>query len=351
MVIAALFTFSLTTFFERLEGSTYNGLLRIKPKIEEHEALLLVDFDDASIDLAGTWPVSRSIFADGLVLMRELGAAYIVFDIEYVDTSPRGINSRYLEETIPEQFGYEFGSIKDNVVGLTDAVVKGQIDVADMPDFLPDLVSLVDAGMDNLLSEISKIVRDNDEYIGKAAAVFENAFFTVNVIPDEKPIADEELERFVFDRIGYPLVEGTLPRDLERYGIVPTILPIIIRGKGAGFPNVIIDDDGVRRRIHLLYRVGESYFAQLAFRPLLDWLGNPKLTVSASRIVLENAVLPGAEAPKNITIPLATDHTMMINWPEKSYVESFRHISFGQLILHDELFDLLIKNLKLSTTA
>jgi adenylate cyclase len=347
LVVAGLVALSFTVFYERLEGSTYNMLLRVKPKIEEHEALLLVDFDDAAIELAGTWPVSRSIFADGLILMRELGAEYIVFDIEYVDTSPRGINSKYLEEQIPEQFGHEFGAIKDNMSSLTYAVAEGQIQAKDMADFLPDLVSDIDTRMEGLLDEMANIVRDNDEYLGKAAAVFDKAFFTLNIIPDEKPIADEVLKDYIFDHIRYANVQGTLPADLERFGMVPTILPILSRGAGAGFPNVIIDDDGVRRRIHLLYEYENGYFPQLSFRPLLDWLGNPDITVSSTKIVLENARYPGSEEPESITIPLTADHTMLINWPASSYVESFRHISFGQLILHDEIFDLLIKNLRL----
>ncbi len=347
VVVAAMTAFSLTDFFSRLEGSMYNMLLRVKPAIAEHESILLVDFDDASIEMAGTWPVSRAVFADGILLMREFGAEYVVFDIEYVDTSPRGIDSRYLKEEIPERFANEFGGIENNTRGLFQALVQGDIEIDEAADFIPDLIRDMETRKSALLDEIGKIVRDNDLYLGRAAAVFGKAFFTVNVIPEEKPIADAELESYVLKHIPYPFVEGTLPDTLERSGLVPAIFPIISRGAGAGFPNVIIDNDGVRRRIDLLYEYDGKYFAQLAFRPLLDLLGNPKLAVSKSRIVMEDAMLPGSETRTRIVVPLAADGTMLINWPSKSYVESYRHLSFAHLIVHDELFDLLIKNLKL----
>ena len=347
VIIGAISALSLTNFFTRLEGSMYNALLHVKPPVEEHESILLVDFDDASIELAGTWPVSRSVFADGMVLMKELGAEYIVFDIEYVDTSPRGIDSRYLQEEMPERFSNEFQVIKNNTSNLFQALSRGDIQVKEAEDFVPDLLEDIALRESSLLQEMGKIVRDNDLYLGQAASVFEKAFFTVNLIPDEKPISDADLRRLVLEEIPYADIEGSLPESKKRFGLVPTILPILSAGAGAGFPNVIIDDDGVRRRIDLLYQYEDSFFAQLAFRPLLDWLGNPNIELSGSRIVIEDARLPGAESPTTITIPLATDGTMLINWPAKSYIESYRHISFGQLIRHDELFDVLIKNLKL----
>jgi hypothetical protein len=57
--------------------------------------------------------------------------------------------------------------------------------------------------------------------------------------------------------------------------LFPAIRPVIQGARGAGFPNVVVDPDGVRRRIDLLKSYKGKYFAQLAFRPLLDWLGNP----------------------------------------------------------------------------
>ena len=44
VIVAAISALSLTDFFTRLEGSVYNTLLHVKPPIEEHESILLVDY-------------------------------------------------------------------------------------------------------------------------------------------------------------------------------------------------------------------------------------------------------------------------------------------------------------------
>jgi adenylate cyclase len=47
--------------------------------------------------------------------------------------------------------------------------------------------------------------------------------------------------------------------------------------RGAGFTNIAIDRDGTRRRIYLVRKVRDHWYAQLAFAPLLEYLGNPAL--------------------------------------------------------------------------
>ena len=61
----------------------------MQPTVREDPSLLLVDIDDAAIAHVGEWPWSRDVMANGLILMREMGAASAVFDIEYVNKPPR----------------------------------------------------------------------------------------------------------------------------------------------------------------------------------------------------------------------------------------------------------------------
>ena len=63
--------------------------------------------------------------------------------------------------------------------------------------------------------------------------------------------------------------------------LVPTIDKVIRPAAGAGFTNIIIDEDGVRRRVYLTRRIGGAVFGQLGFRPLLSWLGNPDVVVGS----------------------------------------------------------------------
>ena len=79
-----------TQFSQNNDNRIYDLLLRFKPEITENKDILLLDVDDLAISKVGVWPWSRSIMADGLILLKEMGAKYCVFDIEYTEQSPRG---------------------------------------------------------------------------------------------------------------------------------------------------------------------------------------------------------------------------------------------------------------------
>ncbi len=97
-----------TEFNKNNDNRVYDLLLRLKPEVTENEQILLLDVDDLAISKVGVWPWSRSIMADGLILMKEMGAAYCVFDIEYTEQSPRGIDSAFLEKKIQDKFDENF---------------------------------------------------------------------------------------------------------------------------------------------------------------------------------------------------------------------------------------------------
>ncbi len=318
--------------------------LHVKPEIPENESILLLDVDDLAIAKVGTWPWGRYVMGDGLILMKEFDAAYSVFDIEYTERSPLGVNSELLEKEIPEVFADEFANINDNIGALFGALASGAISVQDAQDFVQDLIGLTDQSRQILIEKVNEVARDNDEYLGRAAHFFENAFFTVNMLPEEDPDVTEEVEEFAYENltIDNMTVNGTLPESAE--DVRPAVLPIISRAGGAGFPNIIIDSDGVRRRVNLFTRYKDRYFGQLAFAPLLDWLGNPDVIVEENSIVLRNAIHPD-EGRRDITIPLNQEGRFLINWPKKEFEESFRHLSYWYLVLHKRQEDRIIENL------
>ncbi|MCK4514000.1 MAG: CHASE2 domain-containing protein, partial [Spirochaetaceae bacterium] len=137
-------------------------------------------------------------------------------------------------------------------------------------------------------------------------------------------------------------------RELPRTGvdILPAIPPVLSGAAGAGFPNVVVDSDGVRRRIDLLAEVDNAYFGQLIMAPMLDLLQNPAIVISDNRVVLQGAVLPGDEEPTDIEIPLASDGRMLINWPNTTFLESFRHQTFYRLVYHWETEADIVGNLR-----
>ena len=81
--------------------------------------------------------------------------------------------------------------------------------------------------------------------------------------------------------------------------------------------------------------------------PFLDWLGRPHVDILDKELIIRGAEVPGSQVKKDIIIPRAEDGTLLINWPAKDYLDSFRHLSFYYLVLHDWQEADLIKNLKL----
>ncbi len=353
LIAGAFALLNLVDFYTGAERSVYDLLLHVKPAVPEEESLLFLDIDDTAIAQAGQFPWGRDIMADGLILLKEFEAAYAVFDIEYTEQSPRGVNVALLNE-IPEIFGQEFTVINQNIQDLFLALQTGTISLGDAQDYVQDLTGLTDMSRNILLDKVQEISRDNDAYFGRAARLFGKAYFTVTMLPEQEDVISETLESYVLENIAkkqiQPATEFISDPSIQAVDIRPAILPIIQGAAGAGFPNVIVDSDGVRRRIDLIMEYEGHYFAQLAFSPLLDWLGNPVVELRSGQIVLKDAQI-GENTRKDIVIPVTEDYKFLINWPKSSYLDSFRHLSYYNLVLHKRLEEDLIHNLKIMDDA
>jgi adenylate cyclase len=343
VVFAAL---NFTGFFKSAEIRVYDGLLHLKPSIEQEEAILFVDIDDLAIEKIGIFPWSRDIMADGLILMKEFEARYAVFDIEYTEKSPLGLNSEMLTTEIPQAFSSEFDLLNKFIVDLFTALRMGSISMRDAEAYIEELSGLTEMSKNALLEKVQEIAKDNDIYLGQAARFFENAYFTVNMFDEVEEKTPQDLKDFVLQKIPYEKVQAEYDFPFEFQEMRPAIRPVMEGAKGAGFVNVIVDDDGVRRRIELINEYKDKYFGQLAFSPLLDWLGRPDLILKKDRMIIEQATLPDGTI-EDISIPLAEDGRFIINWPKTKFMNSFRHISYYELVLHDRLEESLIFNLNL----
>ena len=334
-VVALLFiVLGVVGVFKTFDNRIYDTFLHIKPEIPQSKSIMLVDVDDTSIAKVGSWPWSRSVMANGLITMREFGAAYAVFDIEYVNPSPLGVNGPYLDKTIPTLFDQQFQDINQNITALFQALEQGQIPLKDAQDYVKQLTGLTDQSRQLLLTKVKDIARDNDTYLGEAAWFFKNAYFTNNFTSSPEDI-NPDYEKWVLANISLKNVTVHGKFGHETTGLSPAIKPILTRAAGAGFPRVIVDADGVRRRVNLIYQYKGKYFGQLVFRPLLSYLGNPAIDLYPHKIVLDNAKIPG-EPAHNITIPLTPNGYFMINWPKTDFHHSFSHLSYYQIVLAEQ---------------
>ena len=168
---------NLFDFYATLEKRMYDTLLQVKPAVPEDPSILLLDVDDTAIANVGIWPWSRDIMAEGLITMKEFGAEYAVFDIEYTEQSPRGIDSSLLQEKIPKALSFEFASLYRNVQDLFTALKNRQISYQDAEDYLKQLEQMTEQSKQQLIGTIQNIVRDNDTFLGQAARFFGNTYF------------------------------------------------------------------------------------------------------------------------------------------------------------------------------
>jgi adenylate cyclase len=357
VAVAAVFGgLALLPFFRGAENRVYDTLLHVKPAIAERPEIRLIDIDDTAIEKVGTFPWSRDIMADGLILMREMGARYAVFDIEYVDPSPRGVNADVLEHALPDALATEFTRASENASELVRAVRAGQIRGAAVDEYLAQLAAANDMGRRRLEERIRQIARDNDTYLGSAARFFGSAFLTVNMLRDPENVITDEHKSYVLSHIALPraTVKSPILRPDTPFRVTdvrPAILPVITGARGAGFPNVVVDGDGVRRRIDLVTEYQGKIFAQLGFRPLLDWLGDPQVIVERNRITLAGARHPDG-ATRDIVIPLTSDGRMLINWPRRTFIQSFEpHMTYWSLVQNKKLEENLVHNLRAMAEA
>ncbi len=334
LAAAAVFALlNLIPSFQTAEQRVYDIFLQIKPPIAEREEILLLDVDDTAIENVGLWPWSRDYMARGLVLLRELNSGHVTFDIEYVDESPQAVDGRYLRQELPLIIDSEFGFVEDQIRALFGALAAGQIPLSDAQDFVDQLAGLTIEIREDLKSAAAGVVQDNDTFLGQAARFHGQAFFTINILNEDSAVSSDHSAAIQHVELGP--IDRTEDASLRRgVDLRPAIDRILLGGRGAGFPNVVVDSDGVRRRIDLLATVNGDYYGQLVMRPLLDWLGDPMVQAERSRVVLTDALLPGSDEPQTVEIPLASDGRMLINWPKAEYEESFRHTTYWRLVKH-----------------
>jgi adenylate cyclase len=349
----------LSGAFTLIENRVRDNFLRFRPKRERLDQVVFLEVDDEATFHIGVFPWPRSVMADGLLRLKEYGVSHAIFDIEYIDKSPPGVDAVYLERGLPGDFSRSFSGINANVRDLIGALSEGRIGGAGAAQFA-DLISASIAEEERTLLERARgIARDNDEYFAQALALFGGSWATLNL--QTKALSGELAERRALaeKKFSYPVtVKGNFRADLGDSGepyidILFPIPPVIEAARGAGFTNTFVDKDGVRRRIFLTRNVQGRWYSQLAFAPLLEYLGSPELIAEPGRLTLKGAKAPGAPA-KDIVIPLDSQGAMFLDWPLTNYRDSFTHLSFAELFFletDETLIEQYVSNLAAADLA
>jgi adenylate cyclase len=330
---ALVFSFLYQTeFFGSVENRIYDFFLGFRSERQRIDNVVFLDVDDQAVSHIGVFPWPRSVVADGLLRLKEFGANAAIFDIEYIEQSPAGIDTVYLERSLPLEFNRGFDEIGSGVEDIFNAISSGRLSSSSASAYIGDLNSLIDFERNNLLEKAGGIARDNDEYLAQASALFGHTWATLNL---QRLLLEEEEQAkrrpYAEEHFSYPIeAEDGAPRN-EAADVLPPLPSFMEAARGAGFTNVLIDGDGVRRRIPLVRVAGERWYLQLAFAPLVEFLGNPELYLEKRKLTLKNAQFPGETGTRNIVIPLDQGGAMFLDWPTATYEESYTHLSFEAL--------------------
>jgi len=315
--------------FNALEDRVYDFFLRFRKDRPRIESAVFLDVDDNAIAYNGMYPWPRSIPADGLLRLKEHGARAAVFDIEYIDRGPQGVDGVYLNQGLPSDFYRTFSGIDSAVRNTFTSFTEGRISRAELGQYAGKLSDYIMSEQNDLFGKAQGVARDNDRYLAQAFALFARSWATLNL--RDSPLTDEEQasrRQLAQERFSYPV---TASPDAHRGGVTADILPALPifsnSAQGAGFTNVEIDADGVRRRVYLTQNVHDHWYLQLAFAPLINFLGRPEIVLEKRRLTIKQAQVDGIK--KDIVIPLDAKGRMMLDWPKTDYKDTLKHISFA----------------------
>ncbi|MDR0475040.1 MAG: CHASE2 domain-containing protein [Treponema sp.] len=341
--VSALFALLyLTGILTPLEDRFYDFLLNFRTNRQRTDSVVFLDVDDTAIAYNGVYPWPRSIPADGLLRLKEYGTRAAIFDIEYIDQGPQGVDSLYLNQGLGNDFDRSFTGIDSVVADVFSALRDGRLGRNDIDGYSSSISAMIGRERENLYARAQGVARDNDRYLAQALALFGHSWSTLNL--RKLPLDGEQAERrpIAEEHFSYPV--NALPNANTGAGFVDILpaLPVFAYSvKGAGFTNVEIDDDGIRRRIYLAQNINDHWYLQLAFAPLIDYLGRPDILLEKQKLTIKQARLPdaGNNEPKHrdIVIPLDSKGRMLLDWPKEDFPESYSHISFAQFSLLDEI--------------
>ncbi|MBO4405057.1 MAG: adenylate/guanylate cyclase domain-containing protein [Treponema sp.] len=334
VLLSAFFTlFAKLNLFDTVEYRAFDFELKMQESPAEDDSIVFVEVDDDSLSYIGSWPWQRNILSEVLFRLKEFGAKTAVFDIEYVSPSSLAVDED-LTEIVDEEFNRLESGVIENVGAIPEAVRS--VKPAELSDEITNVL------LNDYVYESKKRITQGmklnyDDEFAKSIQFFDNAFLTVNLrnIGIETPEEDVEYvrTRFLFPNVidengmikKYNEIVLKEESGSSEKGFVPALHSISSHAKGLGFTNVVVDRDGVRRRVELLNDLDGTFALQLAFSPFVRNSGVTKIERKPSSLVLYDVKFPGKE-PSNMEIPLDRNGCMILNWSHNTYNNSFSHI-------------------------
>ncbi len=309
--------FSFTDAYNFFELKLYDLRFQGKPSIEEWDKLWFLDIDENSTTALGQFPWTRDIYAEGLDVLKELGASQVAFDIMYPDSSPTQINRE-----IYNNFMQKLSSSSSLTQNELSSLIKNN-DV------------IFSQGIKNNGEVILSYTFSQDPATEDVAARQESAEFI------------KARERFI-KISSIPVPEGDEKKfrhleDSSTRTIVYPIPPLMESAKSFGFVNRFTDIDGTIRRVRLVQAFEGRLYFNLALAMLIDECRVKKenITVNPGKnIILKNAFNSNKQTTEDIVIPIDKTGMILVNWAGPGPREkSFKQIPFYSLLEYHRFAD------------
>ncbi len=302
---------STLLIFTSLDNKIADLFQRALPDLTESDNVIMVNIDDSSVNAIGTWPFSREVYADSLVILKDLGAEAAVFDLSFLDKSQTKVNKDYVESELPHYVDEDFTELSAQISWLMNE--------SEGADISEDLTGVMDSVQNRIKTAIQYSIRDVDEALANDLKFFENSYLTLT-FDDGFPPLGEVAENYLSEELSLKNISVAKNARVPRFkGVEPAISDFLFNAKKAGFVNAPADKDGFLRRLYLVFEYKGNYYPQLLFAPILNYLGNPKVEVYKHKIVLKDCQFP--DSTRDLKIPLAQDGSVLIKYPQKSYYD------------------------------
>jgi adenylate cyclase len=352
----ACFALTLPLLFTAADNKIFDAFLRVLPSLKESEKVYVLTLDDDSIAYAGGFPFRREVMADVVVLLKELGARSIVFDLSYLDESPQRLDRDYAAEVFSRYLDDGFDRINGAAAQVIDGFATGAIGGEESEIYRDEFLALNGTIRLDLEKSLEHLTQDVDEYFARALEFSGCSWLTLTMIGRDHllsgsslPLPDEGTEALLASRAALKNIgadDDSKTPDMP--GIMPSIEKLLSRAAGAGFVNADADRDGVRRRLSLLAKHRGNYYGHLALMGLMEMLGNPAVEVSNSTIVLRSA--RNNDTIHDIIIPRTEDGDILLRWPKKSFYD-YRIASLLELIQHTVIEKAFAENVGLMASS
>ena len=216
---------STLLIFTSLDNKIADLFQRTLPALNESDSVVMVNIDDASVNAIGTWPFSREVYADSLVILKDLNAEAAVFDLSFLDKSQTKVNKEYVETDLPHYVEEDFTELSQQISWLMTE--------SEGADVSEDINGVMDSAQNRIKTAIQYSIRDVDQSLANDLKFFENSYLTLT-FDDGFPPLGEVAENYLAEELSLKNISIAKNARVPEYkGVEPAISEFLFNAKKA----------------------------------------------------------------------------------------------------------------------